>query len=73
MPETLSHDVYAIPQEHLELCATIRQIARERIAPRAAEIDRTAEFPWDVVELSPRTASSACPSPTRYGGIGPAR
>src|SRR5207253_3011376 len=29
----------------------VRQLARERIAPRAAEIDATHEFPWDVVEL----------------------
>jgi alkylation response protein AidB-like acyl-CoA dehydrogenase len=28
-----------------------RDLARERIAPRAAEIDRTHAFPWDVVEL----------------------
>ena len=26
-------------------------LARERIAPRAAEIDESHEFPWDVVEL----------------------
>ncbi len=38
-------DVYTIPQEHLDFCATIRQIARERIAPRAAEIDEQAEYP----------------------------
>ena len=25
-------DVYTIPQEHLDFCATIGQIARERIA-----------------------------------------
>jgi alkylation response protein AidB-like acyl-CoA dehydrogenase len=29
----------------------VRSLARERIAPRAAEIDRTHEFPWDIVEL----------------------
>ena len=29
----------------------MRTIARERIAPRAAEIDASHEFPWDVVEL----------------------
>jgi len=31
-------DVYTIPQEHLDFCETIGQIARERIAPRSAEI-----------------------------------
>jgi alkylation response protein AidB-like acyl-CoA dehydrogenase len=29
----------------------VRTLARERIAPRAAEIDESAEFPWDMVEL----------------------
>jgi alkylation response protein AidB-like acyl-CoA dehydrogenase len=29
----------------------VRALAQERIAPRAAEIDRTHAFPWDVVEL----------------------
>jgi butyryl-CoA dehydrogenase len=29
----------------------VRTLARERVAPRAAEIDETHEFPWDVVEL----------------------
>jgi len=29
----------------------VRTLARERIAPRAAAIDASGEFPWDVVEL----------------------
>ena len=29
----------------------VRALARERIKPRAAEIDRSHEFPWDIVEL----------------------
>jgi alkylation response protein AidB-like acyl-CoA dehydrogenase len=34
-----------------ELRELVRQLARERIAPRAAEIDASHEFPWDIVEL----------------------
>ena len=37
--------------EQRELRDLVRQLARDRIAPRAAEIDETHEFPWDVVEL----------------------
>ena len=37
--------------EQRELRDLVRQISRERIAPRAAEIDESHEFPWDVVEL----------------------
>jgi alkylation response protein AidB-like acyl-CoA dehydrogenase len=34
-----------------ELRELVRTLARERIAPRAAEIDESHEFPWDIVEL----------------------
>jgi alkylation response protein AidB-like acyl-CoA dehydrogenase len=37
--------------EQLEIRELVRTLARERIAPRAAEIDESHEFPWDVVEL----------------------
>ena len=38
-------------EEQRELRELVRTVARERIAPRAAEIDASHEFPWDVVEL----------------------
>jgi alkylation response protein AidB-like acyl-CoA dehydrogenase len=38
-------------EEQREVRTLIRDLARTRIAPRAAEIDKSAEFPWDVVEL----------------------
>ena len=37
--------------EQLEIRELVRTLARDRIAPRAAEIDESHEFPWDVVEL----------------------
>jgi alkylation response protein AidB-like acyl-CoA dehydrogenase len=40
-----------LTDEQRELRDLVRQIARARIAPRAAEIDASHEFPWDVVEL----------------------
>src|SRR5215831_4058732 len=40
-----------LTDEQRELRDLVRQLARERIAPRAAEIDSSHEFPWDVVEL----------------------
>jgi alkylation response protein AidB-like acyl-CoA dehydrogenase len=48
----------------------IREIARERVAPRAAEIDHTAEFPWDMKELLAQQDILAMPFPLEYGGIG---
>jgi alkylation response protein AidB-like acyl-CoA dehydrogenase len=40
-----------LTEEQRELRELVRTLARERIAPRAAEIDESHEFPWDVVEL----------------------
>jgi alkylation response protein AidB-like acyl-CoA dehydrogenase len=40
-----------LTEEQREIRDLVRSLARERIAPRAAEIDETHEFPWDVVEL----------------------
>ncbi len=40
-----------LTDEQLEIRELARTLARERIAPRAAEIDASHEFPWDVVEL----------------------
>ena len=40
-----------LTDEQRELRELVRTLTRERIAPRAAEIDASHEFPWDVVDL----------------------
>jgi alkylation response protein AidB-like acyl-CoA dehydrogenase len=61
---------YAIPQEHLDFRDTIRQIAVERIAPRAAEIDAKAEYPWDIRRLLAENDILALPFAEEHGGTG---
>jgi len=63
-------DVYTIPQEHLDFRDTIRQIAQERVAPRAAEIDEKAEYPQDIRELFAEHDLFGLPFETEYGGTG---
>ena len=63
-------DLYAIPQEFLDFRETIRRIAEERIRPRAAEIDRTAEYPWDIRKLLAENDILALPFESQYGGTG---
>jgi alkylation response protein AidB-like acyl-CoA dehydrogenase len=63
-------EVYAIPQEHLDFCATIGEIARQRIAPRSAEIDERAEYPWDIRKLLAEQDILGLPFPSEYGGTG---
>src|SRR3954464_10897322 len=56
--------------EQRELRDLVRQIARERIAPRAAEIDESHEFPWDVVELFRENDIFGLFFDEEYGGLG---
>ena len=48
----------------------VRVLADERIGSRAAEIDRTGEFPWDVKELLASHDILGLPFPIQYGGLG---
>jgi hypothetical protein len=43
---------------------------RDRIAPRAAEIDETGEFPWDVYDALKSAGFHAIHIPEEYGGQG---
>jgi alkylation response protein AidB-like acyl-CoA dehydrogenase len=59
---------YRLTQEHDELRAVVRELADERIAPRAAEIDATAEFPWDLKELLAKQDLLGIGYEERHGG-----
>jgi hypothetical protein len=48
----------------------VRTLARERVAPRAAEIDRSAEFPEDLRVLLAEQGILGLPFPERHGGLG---
>jgi alkylation response protein AidB-like acyl-CoA dehydrogenase len=61
---------YRLTQDQELLRDAVRVLADERIAPRAAEIDRTAEFPWDVKELLAGQDILGLPFPTEFGGVG---
>jgi acyl-CoA dehydrogenase len=66
----IATDVYAIPQELADLRDMIRRLAQERIAPRAADIDRTARYPTDVRELLAEHDVLGLPFEVEYGGTG---
>ncbi len=59
-----------LTDEQREIREVVRALARERIAPRAAEIDKSAEFPWDVVELYRENDVFGILFDEEYGGIG---
>ena len=56
--------------EQREIRELVRTLARERIAPRAAEIDASGEFPWDVVELFRENGIFGLLFDEEYGGVG---
>ncbi len=63
-------ELYTIPTEHAEFRDTIRQIARERIAPRAAEIDEQAAYPHDLRQLLAEQDILGLPFEPEHGGTG---
>src|SRR3954449_12709008 len=62
--------VYEVPEEHREFLAGIRAIVEGSVAPRAAEIDRTGQYPWDVRKLFGEHDILALPFEEEYGGTG---
>jgi alkylation response protein AidB-like acyl-CoA dehydrogenase len=56
--------------EQREIRDLVRMLARERVAPRAAEIDKKGEFPWDMVELFREHELFGLPFEEQYGGTG---
>jgi alkylation response protein AidB-like acyl-CoA dehydrogenase len=59
-----------VTEDEQTLIEAIHELGIERIAPRAAEIDHTGEFPWDMKELLAQQDILAMPFPVEYGGLG---
>ena len=69
-PVDASFDTYRLAEEHVMLRESVRQLAEDKIAPRAAETDETGEFPWDVYEALRKADLHAVHIPEDYGGAG---
>src|SRR6185312_16348484 len=70
MSSTLGAGLYELPPEFVEFRDAIRQIVQERVAPRAAEIDATAEYPWDLRRLFAEHDLFGLPFSEEHGGTG---
>jgi alkylation response protein AidB-like acyl-CoA dehydrogenase len=62
--------MFDLPPELAELQATVRKLARERVAPRAREIDETETYPDDLFELFVDTGLTGLCIPEEHGGSG---
>jgi alkylation response protein AidB-like acyl-CoA dehydrogenase len=61
---------YQLSEEQQLLRKAVRQLADDKIAPRAAEIDQAGEFPYDVLDALVRAGFHAVHIPEQYGGMG---
>jgi alkylation response protein AidB-like acyl-CoA dehydrogenase len=61
---------YRLTEEQAMLRDAVRVLADERVAPRAADIDRTGEFPEDLRRLLADHDILALPFPEEHGGLG---
>jgi len=63
-------DAYALTDDQLAFRETIRRMVRERVAPRAGEIDERAEYPHDLRALFAEHDLFALPFEEEHGGTG---
>src|SRR5256886_5683140 len=60
---------FSLNEEQQQIREMVHDLCLERVEPRAAEIDESGEFPWDVKELFAKHDILAIPFTPEYGGI----
>ena len=55
-------------QEQRQIQDMVAEFVDEEVTPRAAEIDETDEFPWDLVDEMAKLGLMGMPIPEEYGG-----
>jgi alkylation response protein AidB-like acyl-CoA dehydrogenase len=61
---------FDLDQEHELVRSTVREFARERVAPFAEELDRESRFPYDLVAGMAELGLMGMTIPEDYGGAG---
>lgn len=59
-----------LTSEEISLQDRARLFAEQVVAPRAAEVDRVGEYPWDIVKAFADAGFSGMTVPRQYGGKG---
>ena len=57
-------------EDEAAVIESVARMAREDIAPRAADLDRTKAFPWDNVKAINALGLNGLFVPEAYGGAG---
>lgn len=61
---------FELTAEQQALRSRARDFAQTIVAPRAAEVDRSEQYPWDTVEAMAKEGFFGMTIPTAYGGKG---
>jgi len=70
VPVSTSSAAHRLTEDQVLLRDTVRELADARIAPRAADIDRSGEFPEDIRRLLAEQDVLGLPFPVEHGGVG---
>jgi alkylation response protein AidB-like acyl-CoA dehydrogenase len=70
MKPNTDFDLFRVPEDHEELRVAVCAVAEDKIAPFAAEVDRTASFPQAAYDALVATDFHAPHVPEEYGGVG---
>ena len=60
---------YELSEDNKRIRETVRRVALEKVAPRAAEIDAKAEYPQDMFDLLKDLGFFTLPFDEKYGGM----
>ncbi|SEO11496.1 acyl-CoA dehydrogenase [Halorientalis persicus] len=60
----------SLTQEQRQIKEMVSEFVDEEVVPRAAEIDKEDEFPWDLVDELAELGLMGMPFPEEYGGAG---
>ncbi len=61
---------FTLTSEQIDLQSRARDMAQGHVAARAAEVDRTEEYPWDTIKLMKEAGFFGMTVPPHYGGPG---
>jgi len=60
---------FQLTDEQRQIRETVHDLCLERVEPRAAAIDESGEFPWDIKDLFAKHDILGIPFPPEYGGV----
>ncbi len=58
-----------LSEKHMLIQKIAEKLAKDKVAPRAKEIDATGAFPWDIVDILKKHGFLYLMLPERFGGL----